>query len=277
MVAELLQNGLVDAAAVDDVFDSLVRLACVFSRKGSSRSFAHARYGHERQDDAPVVDAEAKSVGDAEARRRELVAAGVHLVGHFQNSVIVLVFFCHVLSHAVDLGHPVLNCLLAAENGRRVEVGCLCSKVHSVELQRVVYLVVGFTQRHHYVCDCVGAREHVLDLAAGIDVPVRHVVLYHELLLLLRHAFALTDLLHDGERVTVFETLLAKVVHYVVTGGDGLAHCGDAVYNQILRVAQPYVRAVGQSGNTDEFLNSRRVYVVEHLADERRSEFMYAV
>ena len=64
--------------------------------------------------------------------------------------------------------------------------------------------------------------------------------------------------------------------HNVVTRRNGL---GDrlALFNQVLRIIQPHVRAVGIAGNAHHFTKILRLYIVNHLAHEGCATFRNAI
>ena len=65
----------------------------------------------------------------------------------------------------------------------------------------------------------MGAREHIFNLIAGIDIPVRNIVLFHRRNLLIVEVFlSLTDDFHDFERGFILNALQNQIVHDVVSG-----------------------------------------------------------
>ena len=91
----------------------------------------------------------------------------------------------------------------------------------------------------------MGAREHVFNLIAGIDVPVGNIVLLHRRNLLLVEVFlSLTDNFHDFERSLVLNALQNQIVHDVVSGRNNFTHRRRPRADVILCVIQPHIRAV---------------------------------
>ena len=71
----------------------------------------------------------------------------------------------------------------------------------------MIDLEPGDSHCHDAIGNGVGLREHVLDLLAGIDVPLRHIVSEHLCLFLFRQALALTDMFHDGKGIQRFKLI----------------------------------------------------------------------
>ena len=118
--------------------------------------------------------------------------------------------------------------------------------------------------------------EHVLDLHAGVDVPLRHVVLTHGFEMLLGEQLggvALTDDLHDLERHTLVEPLVHEVGHDRVTGSDYVRNGAGAVVDELLRVAQPYVRAVRQTGDLQQVGEGLGLGFDQHALNEAGAAF----
>ena len=113
-----------------------------------------------------------------------------------------------------------------------------------VELLRIVNLVPGHSEGHHHICHGMGSWEHILNLDAGIDIPLRHTVVFHDLQLLVLQRPVLTNVLHYLEGGLVFDALENQIVHNVITGGNNLTHGGNSAPYIILCVVKPYIGAV---------------------------------
>ena len=91
-------------------------------------------------------------------------------------------------------------------------------------------------------------REQVGDLAQGRDVPLRHAVLLHRFDPAVLEAaaldLALADALHDLERELGVHTAADEVEHDIVAAADRLVDRRRAGHDEVLRVAEPHVRAV---------------------------------
>ena len=137
-----------------------------------------------------------------------------------------------------------------------------------------MHLVPAEAQRRDHVGGSVRFREHVLNLIAGLDVPIRHVVLLHCGDVLLREELfrvALTGDFHNLKRHFRLKAFQEQVGHDAVSrtddGGDG----AGAVFDEVLRVADPNIRAVGQTRNLQKVGECLRLGIDEHLAHERRA------
>ena len=102
----------------------------------------------------------------------------------------------------------------------------------------------------------MGLGEHILDLAAGLDVPVRHLVLPHGFLpagleAALGH-LAFTDRLHDIKGHLGLQPLAQQVEHDAVTAADNLRDGAGAAADQLIGVAGPDIGAVGQARDLDQ-------------------------
>ncbi len=116
--------------------------------------------------------------------------------------------------------------------------------------------------------------EHIFDLQAGVDIPLRHVVIPHGLLVLVREelgGLALSDDLHDFERHARLYTLMHQIGHDAVTRTDYLRDGAGTVLNEFLRIAKPHVCAVRQAGNLQQVGEGLRLCLHEHTANEIRA------
>ena len=73
-----------------------------------------------------------------------------------------------LLGHA----HTANSCFI-------VDIRAANGKVHSIEDSRMVHLEPHQADGRHQVGNSVSLGEHILDLAAGFDVPIRHIMLLH--------------------------------------------------------------------------------------------------
>ena len=108
----------------------------------------------------------------------------------------------------------------------------------------------------HQVGYGVGLGEHILDLAAGFDIPVGHIMLTHGLLPPGLEAalgdLTLTHGLHDVEGHLRFQPLAQQIQHDTVTAADDLCDRAGARTDQLVRIAGPDVGAVGQARDLDQ-------------------------
>ncbi len=80
----------------------------------------------------------------------------------------------------------------------------------------------------------MGLREHVLDLLAGIDIPLGHIVSQHILTPGILQRLMLTGGLHDGEGLSRIHAHMHQIDHDIISTTDGILQGGDALQNQIL-------------------------------------------
>ena len=134
-----------------------------------------------------------------------------------------------------------------------------------------MHLVPAETKGSDHIGSGMRLREHVFDLEAGINVPVRNAVVSHGLDMFIREQLlgvAFTHDLHDLEGHLIRNALGDEVGHNAVTCSDNLRNGADAVGNQFLRVAEVNVGTVGQSGNLQQVGKGLWLRVNQHLADE---------
>ena len=141
-----------------------------------------------------------------------------------------------------------------------------------VVLDRIEYLTVGDTPRHHDIGGGMGLREHVLDLLAGIDVPLRNTVIEHVLAPLVLQALVLSGELHDGEGLTRVHALMHEVDHDIISTADRLLQGGCAVLDEVLRVVEVDVRTVAEARDTYEVREVLRLRILNHLHREGGTE-----
>ena len=115
-------------------------------------------------------------------------------------------------------------------------------------------------------------REHVTDLLAGPDIPVRHALGGHGLFPFRLQAFSLTDALHDRKRQGALHPFVDQVDHDIITGTDRRGNGGLARLHQFLGVAQPHVGPVGQTGDPDQVREGLWLCILHHLDNEVRPE-----
>ena len=156
-----------------------------------------------------------------------------------------------------------------------VEAALLAAAVEigRVERKRLVHLEPRDAEGHHDIRRRVGLREKILDLLAGADVPFRHACGLHFLLRAVGQTSALSDGLHDLERPLFGHPAFDEVQHDIVAAADGVVDGGGLGQDQIARVAQPHVRAVGEAGQADERVEFCRLRLLQHSAREARAEF----
>ncbi len=149
------------------------------------------------------------------------------------------------------------------------------AEIRRVILKREKHLAVGNAPGHHHIGDRVGFREHVFDLFAGIDVPLRNAVRQHFRFPLLPEPPAFANRFHDREGQALVQPHLNQIHHDIVAAADGGLNRGLAAQNQILGVAHPHVGAVGQTGDPHQIGKILRFGVDQHLHGEIRAELRH--
>ena len=118
--------------------------------------------------------------------------------------------------------------------------------------------------------------EHIFDFQTAVNVPLRNIVILQHLDALRRKGlgrFALTGILHDLERLFRLNALVQQIGHDAVTGPDDIRNGAGAVVDEILGVAQPYVRSVGQTGNLQKVAELLGLGIQQHLDGKARAHF----
>ena len=136
-------------------------------------------------------------------------------------------------------------------------------------------------ESHHDVRHSVRLREEVGDLAAGLDIPVRHAAVTH---LLLRVAgelpalfhLALSHGLHRLERERRGDADGDEVYHNIVAAAHRLVDRRGAGGDKVADVARPHVRAVTEAGKADERVELLGLGIDKHLAGEGCAELRHA-
>ena len=96
------------------------------------------------------------------------------------------------------------------------------------------YLQIGLA--HHNVSRCMGFWEHVFNLFTGSNIPVRNIMLFHLFFPFRLQTFPFTDTLHNGESLPVFQALIDKINHDIISGTDTSGNGCCTGFNQILRI-----------------------------------------
>ena len=144
-----------------------------------------------------------------------------------------------------------------------------------VELAGSVYLEPAELYRGGNVRGGMRLREHVLYLLTALDVPVGHVVVLESLIDRVVEqlgSVTLSGYFHDLEREARLYALVEQVYHDVVTRSDNLGNRTGSVFDEILRVAEPYVRTMRQTRDLKQVGEVLRPRVLKHLHCKRRAE-----
>ena len=138
---------------------------------------------------------------------------------------------------------------------------------------RIVDFEIGDTECHHYICRRMSLREHILDLLAGFNIPVRYICRLHIDDILIRQTFPFSNLFHNFERFLFLYPFVDEIDHDTVTSRNGLFQSDGAIFNQSLSIPQPYVRTVGQTGNTQQVRKGLWFCIDQHPSYEFRTKF----
>ena len=115
-------------------------------------------------------------------------------------------------------------------------------------------------------------REHVFDLFTGINVPLGHIVRAHLGLPLGFESATFSHRLHDRKRKTVVKSVADEVEHDTVARTYDLGNRTNAVADEVLRIAKPYVGAVRQARNLQKVGEVARLRLDENLLHEPGAE-----
>ena len=202
----------------------------------------------------------------------EIEASGVHLPDYLHILIFILFLIGKLIHILLVLGHVKQQFFLTLAHKLIAESGGTDGKISRVIGQRVKHLTVGDTVSHHNVGRRMGLREHVFDLFAGPDIPVGNVMFLHLRLPLRFQTLTFSHALHDRKGLLTLQALLDQITHDIVSRTDGRGNRRLSFLDQRLRIAQPYVRTVGQTGNPDQIRKALRFRVHKHLHGKLRTE-----
>jgi len=150
----------------------------LFQRNGSGITQA-AQCG-ERQTDLAILDHVLAGVALAQFDGQELAAALQHFIDQLQaDKGIIVLSGTLILGDLFVIPQVLLGHAHTANSCFIVDIRAANGKVHSIEDSRVVHLEPHQADGRHQVGNSVSLGEHILDLAAGFDVPIRHIMLLH--------------------------------------------------------------------------------------------------
>ena len=124
-------------------------------------------------------------------------------------------------------------------------------------------------------------REHVFNLFAGPDIPIRHVMLSHILLKvrpLLTFPFcnrSFTDTFHDRKGFLTVHPIINEIRHNIITRTDCGRQCTVTSCNVILRSIKPHIRTMWQTGNTHKVREVFRFRITKHLHNKFRTKLRH--
>ena len=119
----------------------------------------------------------------------------------------------------------------------------------------------------------MGLGEHILDLLAGPDIPVRHILFLHGRFKFRLQSLSLTNALHNGKGQGTVHALIDQIDHNIITTADTVGNVSRSLQNQRLRIAKPYVRSVAEPRDPDQVREALGLSVKKHLDHEIRTEF----
>ena len=229
-----------------------------------------------------VLDYKSGRVGFIKVYGGKIKAPQIKLVHSLQRDLQILLLGGEIRA-LFEFVYFAAHCVRARGHQLGVKAVLLAAavEIRGIKGQGPVHLEIGYAEGHHNIRHRVSLGEKIGYLAAGLDIPVRHAQRFHLLLGVVREGaaffhLALTHGLHGLEGQLAGHTLFHKVQHDIVPAAYALVDVGDFVYDQIVDVAVPHVRAVGKAGKAHQRVKPGGLGVHQHLAGEARAEFRYA-
>ena len=256
MGAEDFDGGGGDVGARGEILDGDEH--AVFARLYDRlrRLLPHAGERGERREEGFFVQDKGLGVGCVDVDRLAGEPAQIHFPCELEDDERVLLLVVELPSVLACLGvqrvDRRLDRLFSLRDDVRVELVCADGEVRGVVRERIMHFAERDAVAHHDVRGRVRARKEVFDLLAGLDVPFGNAARIEFLHDVGRDALALADVLHGLKGEERVDAVLHEVVHDVVARGDGVLQRARARLDEILRVAEPDVRAVGKSGDAHE-------------------------
>ena len=156
------------------------------------------------------------------------------------------------LHHLIEITDAARHVILAARDNIGIKLSRAYGKIRSVVCKRIMHFAECDAIRHHDVCRSMRAREKILDFLARSNEPLRYAALAQRLDNIWRDAFSLANLLHRLEGKKRVDALMDEIHHDIVTCGNRIFDGTLTAADEILRIPQPYIRAVRKTGNTHE-------------------------
>ena len=233
------------------------------------RRLPQAGDGYEGRQELPVLNEKFGGMRAIQIHGGKGEAPQVELVTHLQSGEHILVFVRGRLV-AVDGGDVGLNLLQPPGHHGGVKAALLAPavKVGGVKGQGLVNLEPGNPEGHHHIGYRMGLGKEVLDLLAGTDVPIRHAGGPHLLFRSLWQAPSLPDCLHNLKRPLFRHATGDQVEHNVIPASNGLVDGGCLGGYEVLGIAQPHIRAVGEAGQPQQRIKPGGHGVHEHPPGE---------
>ena len=120
----------------------------------------------------------------------------------------------------------------------------------------------------------MGFRVHIFYFQTAVNVPLWNIVVTHGLLHLLGEelwSLTLTGYLHYLKGKVGINAVIDKICHDTVTAADNVRNCAYAVFDKVLRIAQPYVRTVGKSRDLEQVGEFCGLCIKKHLHGKSRT------
>ena len=273
MAPQHLHDALADVRAVLQILDADVGTRGITRGDDALHGrFAKAVDGREGTAQVAILDQKALWVALVQVHGQHVNATHLHLQQHVIGVFLLLLAHAHFFLAVLEIGEAVAQGFRAEQHAPRVKSIAANGEVGRIVRLRTVHLVPRHTKAHGYIGHGMAAREHVLDLVAAVDGPLGHVVLAHGLLPFGFEPAALAHAFHDVEAHLLLHALGDQEVHDVVAGTEALSQLGRAGIDDVLRVAQPHVRSVRETGDADEFLHGGGPRLHEHATHEARAE-----
>ena len=115
-------------------------------------------------------------------------------------------------------------------------------------------------------------REHILDFQTGINIPVLHTVGLHFRNPFILQALPLTHTLHDGKGKLRPQSLVQQIDHDIISTSDDTLQRTRSVVDQILRISQPDISTMAQTGYFQKLIKGGRARQLQYTAHKRRSK-----
>lgn len=274
MVTEDFDVGFGDAGAAAEVFNGGEGAFFAGFDDALGGLLAHAGKRGDWRQQGVAVDDELRGAGAVEVDAFAGEASEEHFPGELQDDECRILLGVEFLffRQGLEAFHLRFDVVLAARDDVGVEFGGADGEIRGVVRERIMDFAVGNAVGHHDVGRRVGAREEIFYLLTRLDEPFGDAALAEDFDDLRRDAPALADFFHRLEGKQRVDAVVDEVHHDVIARGDSVFDGALAAPNQVLRVAEPDVGAVGETGNAHEVGEYVRLRVVNHLARERRAE-----
>ncbi|MNW52291.1 hypothetical protein D3C74_298070 [compost metagenome] len=126
-----------------------------------------------------------------------------------------------------------------------IEVLAADREIRRIIFDRVIQFEISGPHRGNNVCGGMGLREHVLNLQARVDVPLRHFAFLHFLDPFRCQPFPLTNALRNFKgQSCIHPRFIDQEQHNIVPTTNYGFDVAGSVLDQLLRVPKPYPSSV---------------------------------